>query len=44
MLNYHMMYPERCTSTDQKLFLCDLCVFANFAPNFQETVSTSAAS
>jgi hypothetical protein len=43
MLIYRVMSSERSPSTDQKLFLCDLCVSANFAINLPETVSTSAA-
>jgi hypothetical protein len=44
MLIYRMVFPESPAGTDQKLFLCDLCVSANFAINIPETVSTSAAS
>jgi hypothetical protein len=39
-----MIFPKRPTGTVQKLLLCDLCVFANFAINIPETVSTCAAS
>jgi hypothetical protein len=33
------MSPARLTATDQKLFLCDLCVSANFAITYQKQVS-----
>ena len=42
--DYCMMSPERPTGTVQKLFLSGLSVFANFAINMPEAVSTSAAS
>jgi hypothetical protein len=42
--DYCMMSPERATGTVQKLFLSGLSVFANFAINMPEAVSTSAAS
>ena len=34
MLIYRMVSPERPTCTDQKFFLCELCVSANFAIKF----------
>ena len=33
MLIEHTMSPERPTGADQILFLCNLCILANFAMN-----------